>query len=191
MWQPLKQQLWEWRGVLITTPVVAGIAIAFRLVGWLQPYELAALDQYFRWRPKEPTDERIVIVAMTEADLKRAGRWPITDRMLAQLLDKIKAQNPAAIGLDLYRDFPVEPGHGDLLKVFETTPNLVAIQYIDQENPDNAVAPPPILSERGLVGANNVLNDTDGILRRSLLSLKVNDRLQPSFSMLLAGIYLE
>ncbi len=191
MWQPLKQQLWEWRGVLITTPVVAGIAIAFRLLGWLQPYELAALDQYFCWRPKEATDERIVIVAMSEADLKRARRWPISDRMLAQVLEKIKAQNPAAIGLDLYRDFPVEPGHGDLLRVFESTPNLVGIELINQDNPDNSVAPPPILSERGLVGANNVVNDMDGILRRSLLTLKVNDGVQPSFSMLLAGIYLE
>jgi adenylate cyclase len=86
----LVSQLWEWRGVWTIAPSVAGVVIALRLVGWLQPWELAALDQYVRWRPPEPIDERILIVGISEADLKKVGRWPMTDAVLARLLQKLK-----------------------------------------------------------------------------------------------------
>lgn len=109
MWAKLKQHIWEWRGVFWIAPTIAGIAIALRLMGWLQPWEWAALDQYFRWCPPEPTDDRIVIVGISEPDLKQVGHWLIPDTVLAQLLEKIKAQKPKAIGLDLYRDLPVKP----------------------------------------------------------------------------------
>jgi adenylate cyclase len=32
---------------------------------------------------------------------------------------------PRAIGLDIYRDLPVEPGHEKLVQVFKSTPNLI------------------------------------------------------------------
>src|SRR6476646_8456797 len=118
----LGQKVWEWRGVWIIAPTIAGVAIALRLAGWLQPLEWAALDQYFRWRPKETLDSHLLIVGINEADLKQVKQWPIPDAVLAQLLLKLRSQQPKAIGLDLYRDFPVEPGHKALVKVFETTP---------------------------------------------------------------------
>lgn len=191
IWAKLKRHVWEWRGVWIAAPTVAGIAIVLRLCGWLQPWELAALDQYFRTRPREPIDERIVIVAINEADLRKVGRWPVPDDVLAWLLEKIKAQQPRAIGLDLYRDLPVEPGHSALVKVFETTPNLIGIENIAVEDKSATVAPPPVLKQLGQVGVNNVVVDADGKLRRGLLSLNANGELLPSFGMILAGIYLE
>jgi len=97
----------EWRGVLISAPTVAGLTIVLRLTGALQLLEWAALDQFFRWRPPEPTSERIAIVAITEKDIQNAGQWPISDQMLAQLIEKLKQQQPKAIGLDLFRDLPV------------------------------------------------------------------------------------
>jgi adenylate cyclase len=183
--------LWEWRGVWIVTPTIAGIVIAMRLLGWLQPWEWMAFDQYVRTRPQELTDDRIVIVGINEADLRKVRQWPIPDALLAQLLEKIKAQNPKVIGLDLYRDLPVQPGYSTLAKVFETTPNLVGIEKVDEQNPSAAVAPPPILAQRGQVGVNNVVVDTDGKLRRGVLAYKKNGEPIPSFSMLVAGIYLE
>jgi adenylate cyclase len=50
---------------------VAGLTIAVRLTGVLQLLEWATLDQFFRWRPFEPTDSRIVIVAITEQDIRK------------------------------------------------------------------------------------------------------------------------
>jgi adenylate cyclase len=191
MWAKLRQQIWQRRGVWMTAPTVAGIVIGLRLFGWLQPWEWAALDQYFRWRPPEPTDERIVIVGISEADLKKVGQWPMPDAVLAQLLEKINLQKPRAIGLDLYRDLPVEPGHSALVKVFETTPNLIGIEKINEQDKNSAIAPPPVLDKLGQVGVNNLVVDSDGKLRRGLLSDVKNGQSMPSLSFLLAGIYLE
>ena len=191
MWAKLKQQIWEWRGVWITAPSIATIVIALRVCGWLQPWELATLDHYFRWRPKQSPDERIVIVGINEADLRKVGQWPIPDALLAQLLEKIKAQKPKAIGLDLYRDLPVKPGYEALANVFQTTPNLIGIEQINEQDPNSAIAPSAVLSKLGQVGVNNIVVDADGKLRRGMLSVQKNDQPVPSFSMLLAGIYLE
>ncbi len=191
MWKPLKQKIWQWRGVWIVAPTVTGIVIALRLFGWLQPWEWAALDQYFRTRPKELTDDRIVIVGINETDLRKVRHWPISDALLAQLLEKIKAQKPSAIGLDLYRDLPVEPGYSALVNVFKTTPNLIGIEKLNEQDPSAAVAPPPVLEKQGQVGSNNVVVDSDGKLRRGMLSDLKNGQPTFSFSFLLALIYLE
>ncbi|MEQ8466486.1 CHASE2 domain-containing protein [Coleofasciculus sp. E1-EBD-02] len=190
MWKDLKQKIWAGRGVWTVAPGVAGLVILLRLLGFLQTWEWAALDQYFRWRPQGPVDERILIVGISEADLKKVGQWPIPDNVLAELLKKIKAQNPRVIGLDLYRDLPVLPGHDELVNVFETTPNLIGIEKINQQDPSASVAPPPVLDQREQVGFNNVVIDADGKLRRSLLYMLDNDQVSFSFSMRLALMYL-
>jgi len=191
MWQNFKQLLWQWRGVWITAPTVTTIVLALRLLGWLQPWEQATLDQYFRWRPAEPTDDRIVIVGIDEVDLKKAKQWPISDSQMAQLLKKIKAQQPRAIGLDIYRDLPVKPGHAELVKVFNNTPNLIGIELINEEDSNATVAPPPVLEQLGQIGLNNVMKDGDGKLRRGYLSRTKGDQPLPSFSMFLATLYLD
>ncbi len=111
MWTTLKQPIWQWLGVLITASSVAGVLAALRLAGTLQLLELIALDQFFRLRPLEPADSRIVIVTIDESDIKKLGQWPMSDAVMARLLLTLKQQNPRAIGLDLYRNLPVEPGH--------------------------------------------------------------------------------
>ncbi|MGQ9873382.1 CHASE2 domain-containing protein [Leptodesmis sp.] len=59
---------------------MAGLVVSIRLVGLLQVWELAALDQLIRLRPPEPVDDRIVIVGVDEADLRNAGQYPMSDR---------------------------------------------------------------------------------------------------------------
>ncbi len=48
-----RQLVWEWRGVWITTPVMAGLVILLRFSGILQSWEWAVYDQYMRLRPPE------------------------------------------------------------------------------------------------------------------------------------------
>jgi len=145
----LKRKIWEWRGVLFTAPTVTGLIIILRLTGLLQSLEWAALDQFFRRRPAETIDSRIVIVGINESDLKTIGKWPISDEILAKLLLKIKAQQPRVIALDLYRDLPVEPGHQELVKVFESTPNLIGIEKFVGNERGLAISPSPVLSRLG------------------------------------------
>ena len=130
MWTKLRQLLWQCRGVLIAAPGVTELLIRLRLAGLLQGLELAALDQFFRLRPKEPVDSRIAIVGINEEDIRKAGQWSMSDATLAKLLEILKQKKPRAIGLDLYRDLPVEPGHQKLVNVFTSTPTLIGIQKV-------------------------------------------------------------
>jgi adenylate cyclase len=188
----IKQVLWEWRGVFITAPTVALLIIGVRSLGGFQLLEWATLDLFFRWRPTEPTDSRIAIVTINESDVQRARTWPISDQVLAQLLEIIKSQEPAAIGLDIYRDFPVEPGHDRLMEVFTSTPNLIGIQKVVGDAYGESVAPPSQLSELGQVGAADIVLDRDGKVRRILLSVRdPADKTIYSFAVKLALKYLE
>lgn len=183
----LKQRLgWVWMPLValgITVPI-----LLLRFSGLLQGLEWSLLDQFFRWRPLEEPDTRITIVTIDEADLKDVGQWPVPDGILAQAIANIKAQNPQAIGLDLYRDLPVEPGHSDLLELFQSTPNLFGIDKVLEPE----IAPPPILSQRGQVGFTDFLVDADGKVRRALLSVILSeDEMRYSLAAKLALHYLE
>ncbi len=186
----LKKLTQQWHGVLIVAPSVAGLTIAIRMLGWLQPLELAALDVSFRARPPEPTDDRIVIVSIEESDLTRLKQWPLSDAVLAKLLIQIKQQKPQAIGLDLYRDLPVEPGHAEIVDVFKTTPNLIGIQKVIGDRFNSKIAPPPVLAELGQVSANDIVVDSDGVLRRGML-FPIPGQALPSLGMAVATIYLQ
>jgi adenylate cyclase len=198
MWAKLNRQLWKWRGVWITAPIVAGFLIMLRLAGAVQPIELTALDWSLRCHPKTPVDSRILIVGITDADMQAMGNWPMTDRQLAQLLIKVKQQQPRLIGLDLYRDLEIAPGTAELTQVFASTPNLVGIQKV-VGNEYGAIVPPPSAlkaldsPDNPRIGANDLLPDADSKIRRSLLSLRKDESspLVLGFGALLALKYLD
>jgi adenylate cyclase len=165
-----KQNLWRWRGVLIAVPTVAGVVMLLRVAGFLQMLELASLDHLFLLRPQEAVDSRILIVTINEADIQKLQQYPISDAVLARLLNNLKRHRPTAIGLDIYRDLPMQPGHEALLKIFKTTPTLIGVQKIGSTSDSSPVAPPLGLQQRDQVGANDLPLDTDGKVRRGLLS---------------------
>jgi diguanylate cyclase (GGDEF)-like protein/PAS domain S-box-containing protein len=185
----LKQWLRQERRVLITSSSVAGCIILIRFMGLFQPFELAALDQLFRLRPPEPTDDRVVIVEINEKDIKRVKKWPIPDAVMAQLLQKINTYQPRAVGLDIYRDLVQEPGHQEFVKVAKATPHLIGIERFQYET-SLGVPPPPFLA-RQQIGFNNFVYDVDGKVRRSLLYRYVKDEAYESFALKLALVYLE
>jgi adenylate cyclase len=216
MWSKLKQRIWQWRGVVVAAPSAAGLVLLIRWLGLLQGAELWAFDQLVRWRPQEDPDDRIVIVGISEKDLQTYN-FPISDRLLAQALNKIKQQNPRAIGLDLYRDMPVppdyetlaktfrtqprlletekpiEPGYQSLLEVFQTTPNLFGIERVVGDKSFGKVAPPPKLKELGQVTSNDFPRDADLKIRRGFLYLTDPESGDLVFSLAfkLAMTYLE
>jgi diguanylate cyclase (GGDEF)-like protein/PAS domain S-box-containing protein len=185
----LKQPLGQGQRELITASSVAICILLVRTIGLLQSLELAALDQLFRLRPDELPQERITIVSIDEDSLRQVGSWPIPDHVIAQLLQKLKVHQPSAIGLNLYRDLPVEPGHEDLLAVYRSTPNLIGIKLL-ANNKNASVSPPPVLNQLDQIGFNNVLYDSDGKVRRSLLYWHMNHQAHESFALKLALVYL-
>ena len=188
-WQ---QALWQRRSILAIAPTLAIAVIALRAIGLLQAWEWAAYDQYMRLRPTESTDERIVIVGIDETDLVNIGQPIVPDGVYAKLIRKLRSQSPSAIGLDIYRDLPVEPGHQQLVEVFQTTPHLIGIQKVVGEPGKDTVPPPPALAELGQVSANDIITDADNTVRRGLLSTQAaNGETVYSLSLYLALLYLE
>ncbi len=155
-----------WRFVLMTSSGVAILIIAGGMTGLFQLLEWTTMEQFFALRPLEAPEKRVLIVTIDEKDITQAGKWPIPDAILAQLLTKLKAQQPAAIGLDIYRDLPVEPGYSQLVAVMKSTPNLIGVKKLAGDQ----VAPSPILSQKKQIALADFVLDTDGKVRRGLLS---------------------
>ncbi|MGV0026624.1 CHASE2 domain-containing protein [Phormidesmis priestleyi] len=192
MWKQLRYKVWQWRIVIAIAPSIAGLVMLIRFSGSLQPLEWWSLDQLLCLRPLELPESRIVVVEIQEADLRKVKKWPMSDTLLANLLTKIRQQKPAAIGLDLYRDLPVEPGHAQLNQVFQTTPNLIGITKAISDEKGAAINPPPKLKELDQIAANDIVVDSDGKIRRGLLYLTdQNDNNVMSLPLTLAAIYLE
>lgn len=61
----------------------------------------AAFDGYQALAPRERTQNPVIIVAIDEAALAAYGQWPWPRDRLAELIEKIGAQAPRAVGLDL------------------------------------------------------------------------------------------
>ncbi|WP_392532534.1 CHASE2 domain-containing protein [Nostoc sp. C117] len=177
---------WGWIpliAICVTVPIML-----LRFNGLLQGTEWNMLDQFFRWRVLlESPEKRIVIVTIDEKDIKKARQWPISDQILADAITNIKAQKPRVIGLDIFRDLRVDPGHQDLVKIFQSTPNLYGIEKVV----GSVIAPPPTVSLERVGFADQVL-DRDGKVRRALLYVQLSQNQgRYSFAMKLAQHYLE
>ncbi len=171
-----------------TSAVVTGALLGVRQLGWLQPLELASYDQMVQSRPDQPPDARLLIVAITEADIKAQKRWPLSDSTIATALQKLQQQNPRVIGLDLYRDLPQAPGNAELSKQLQQ-PNVITITKI-QDTDDFGVDPPPgVPADR--ISFNDIVSDPDGVIRRSLLFANTDQATLYSFSLRLAIAYLQ
>ncbi|NEP12562.1 MAG: CHASE2 domain-containing protein [Symploca sp. SIO2C1] len=192
MWTKLKTRFL--RGRILGTIVVSvtGAVLGLQWAGTLQLLESAILDRWFRLRPLESSKSRLVIVTIDEEDISRLERWPMSDATLATVLEKLKQQQPRVIGLGLYRNLPVEPGHQELVKVFTSTLNLIGIQRALSNNNGPAVDPPPVLREQNQIAASDLVIDTDGKVRRHLLSVRDPDgKINMTLGTKLALAYLE
>ncbi len=186
----------KWRSVLLwcfiaTFPTIGIFVI--RSLGWLQPLEWTALDIYFQLRPQEAADKRIVIVGFEEKDIQALKTAQLSDKLLAQLLTKIKQQKPRVIGLDFYRDVPVDKDYPELVQVFKTTPNLIGVEKIIGDKYYPKIDPSPVLKQLNQVASVDTLVDGDGVVRRALLfpTTGNGEKVLPNLGLALAMIYLK
>ncbi len=163
--------------LLTTSLVVTGFISLLRLTGILQAWEWNLLDHFFLWRLTDIQEPRIVVVTISEADINHVGQWPIPDGILATAINNIKAHQPNAIGLDIFRDLPVAPGTQDLIKLFGSTPNIYVVEKVIGES-----VPPPLTINKQQVGFADQILDSDGKIRRGLLSVVGKDK-QMRFSL--------
>ncbi|NET67112.1 MAG: CHASE2 domain-containing protein [Moorea sp. SIO1G6] len=185
IWPKIKNKIATWPGGELPGIAVIGLVMLARLNGYLQFSEWITLDTFLRLRPSEPMDERVVIVGIDEEDIQDVGTYPIPDQDIARLLRRLQTYKPRAIGLDIVRDLPVEPGHEQLVETFEEIKTLIAIEKV---LPTKIKPPPGFPPER--VGFSDVLFDGDGNVRRSLLGTPTPEGGKFSLSLSLAKTYL-
>jgi CHASE2 domain-containing sensor protein len=157
---------------LVNTLLVGGI----RFLGLLSPIELAAFDWLMRSRISEKPDDRILLVTVTPEDVQAQGSEPrfgsLSDTTVNRLLQKLEKYQPAAIGLDIYRDYPSQKP--ELAKQLKQNPHLIAIckRPDIKDDPDGTLPPPEIPEAR--LGFSDFVQDNDGVVRRHLLFVTPN-----------------
>ena len=131
--------------------------------------------------------QRIVIVSITEKDIQTQNQWPLSDQIFANLLAQLQKNNPAVIGLDIYRDIPHEPGTQALAQQLQQD-NVVAVNKLGFEGEGEVPAPPEVPEER--TGFTDFVVDADGTIRRHFMFAALGDFELYSFSLRLAQRFL-
>jgi len=164
-----------WRSLqtlLMVSLVVTGVVMGMRSLGVLQSVELNAFDLMMQLRPAEKPDPRLLIVKVTAEDIQKlGGEYPLSDRTLLKLLQKLKSNQPRVIGLDIYRDRAEGEGQGDLIQYLQNNSTIIPICIVPSSKIPQGVAPPPKISDKQL-GFGDVIRDLDNIARRHLLAME-------------------
>ena len=168
IWKRIGQEFGLWALAARPGIIVLIVVILMRIAGGMQSWELMLFDTMLRLRPVEKPDERIIIVGIDEEDIKWVGQYPVPDEKIAKLLTKLETYQPLVIGLDMFKNVPVEPGGEQLAQVLRSNPNIIGIEKI---LPPGEISPHKSLlakkAER--VGFADLRNDADGKNRRYLL----------------------
>ncbi len=152
---------------------ITGLLMGVRYLGVLQPLEIKAFDQLMQLRPAEKPDSRLLVVTVTEEDVRsqqaEKNRGSLSDKSLSQLLEKLQSYQPAAIGLDIYRDYAVDNNYPKLTKQMLDS-RFVAVCQVRSPKGKLGVKPPPEVDSQNL-GFSDILLDDDNIVRRHYLAL--------------------
>ena len=174
------------------------LVIGLEYIGLLPRLERPVYDAFLNGlTTSEDIDPSVVIVEYSEAD-EKSYRYPLPDRKLAELLEKLAAAQPLAIGLDLIRDRP-EPedgdpaGHKRLSAVLAAHDFIIGIvKDIKGKDTEGGFGPPPALADQpGQLGFADVLKDPDGVVRRGLLLMTTAAGTRPSLALQLAARRLQ
>ena len=167
LWQTLTSRRLPWQVVTIlgVSLGVTGLVVGAKSWGWWELGELAVYDRSVRWQAPAPPDSRLLIVAISESDIQQA--WPLPDRTIAKVIQKLTDAKATVIGLDVFRAHPVEPGHADLVKIWDSNDLIVpGCHHRNLKNP--GISGPPGIPPPQL-GFVDILVDRDSIVRRALL----------------------
>ncbi|MBL8642779.1 MAG: CHASE2 domain-containing protein, partial [Rhodospirillaceae bacterium] len=145
--------------------------------GAFERAELYIYDVYTRTLANHnKTDPRVALVLADENDLTRYG-WPLSDGALAELINAVAEQKPRAIGVDIYRDQPREPGTDNLDAAIAAHDNLFMVYKFPDvsglglDSRGAGIAPPRAAAERDQIGFADMMTDADGVVRRGILFL--------------------
>lgn len=174
-------------GLLLIAPGAVAVIAALTSLSFFQSLEWSIYDSFFQLRSEERADDRVVVVTIDDDDFQFTGQAPISDETLASLLMRLQQEGAGIVGLDMYRDLPVQPGQEQLEHVFQNMPNLIGIKKISSSWGINA---PKSLQEKDQVAVVDVLEDPDLTVRRGLISIQDNGKIYLTLGARVALDYL-
>ena len=154
------------RGVLITSTIAIAILLGWQKLALSESFNLETFDQLTLLQPDEGKDSRLLIVGITEEDIQQLSSIPVSDEIIAEVLEKIQQHQPRVIGLDILRDIPIGEGRPALAKAL-AQPNIIGVCQISQTNSPGTSPPPELSFDQ--VGFADLPQDQDGIQRRTSL----------------------
>lgn len=154
----------------------------------LQSLEFKAFDLLMQLRPPEPQDSRILVVEITNENSKKYNYRPIPNKTLSELVDRLEKYEPEVIGINILRTERIR-----------NDDNVIYIcDHKSGDHPDKQGNKAPNgfaeEEEKIYVGFSDIIQDSDQVIRRHLLSMKPNEsdcKTEFSFSFQLANRYLQ
>ncbi|NVZ11771.1 EAL domain-containing protein [Allochromatium humboldtianum] len=172
---------------MLVAATLFALLLTVRQLGWLEPLELRTFDVLLGSQTMAPPHPQVLVVGIGEADIQALRQWPLDDALLARAVANLRAHGAAMVGLDIYRDFPHEPGHAELRAALQD-PGVIAVTKLSTEANPTIAAPPGVPPTR--IGFSDLILDADGVVRRGLLYAKGGQQVQTAFAMQLALNYL-
>lgn len=115
----------RWLGVVVSGAFVGALLLTPD-PGPLPAMRFGAFDFYQTHLPRVRKSAPAVIIAIDEASLARVGQWPWPRDTMAQLISRLAARKPAAIGVDILFAEPDRVSPDRLAELFRARDPLLA-----------------------------------------------------------------
>lgn len=166
------------------------LIVGLRLIGALQAVELTTYDLYIKLRPGDGwREDRVVVVLVNDEDIRRVGQWPLSDETLSRVVETLAEARPRTIGVDLYRDLPIQPGTDRFERLIASNEQVFFVMKFGGRDAAR-VSPPRAITDMERVGFSDLLIDPGGSVRRGLLFLDDGTVTGYSLALRLAQHYL-
>ncbi|HAZ43941.1 MAG TPA: adenylate/guanylate cyclase domain-containing protein [Cyanobacteria bacterium UBA11369] len=185
------------RSVSVTYPWIPGAVAAILSVGmwhfgsW-KPLERMGYIALFKTRffnvlPQPSWDERLAIIAIDEASLKKYGQFPWARDRYIQLLQQLQKSPPAAIGFDI-KFVESSPVDAQFARAIASTGTVVLARAWDDRG--KVLEPVPALADVAANQGHIVKQvDADGITRQATIWVNGPNFSIPSLGLALLEVY--
>lgn len=174
--------------------LVFALTLGLRHWGAFEALELTVYDRLLQLELEPRSNDSVVLINETEADLQRFGH-PLPDTVLAAAVQRMLDAGAAAVGVDKYRDIPVPlpegctavwadlmaercktAGRHELDTLLRQNPNVIWIRLFGGQGATPVHGPAVLYTfpeGAAQLGLNDSTVDPDGVLRRGLLYMDI------------------
>lgn len=149
-------------------------------------------DDFYHSRFSKTTNENIIIVGIDDNSLDKIGKWPWDRMIYGDLIEKIEAGKPSAIGIDIIFSEKSSNSYSDeyLSEVLSKYDNIVVPSYgvfndytVEGEiSVKQMINPVELFRKDSVQGHINIIVDEDGIVRQPLFRYYYENQAFDSFA---------